>query len=69
MAGGSPRARVPPVITFSYPGEWAIPATPALVVCPGCGGLRRQSLNPHAPRWVRRGGVYLQVDCSGNVLP
>jgi hypothetical protein len=56
------------VITTSRPGEWALRPAVVYVVCPGCGGLRRQSLNPHGPRWVKRGGVYVQVDCSWRLL-
>jgi hypothetical protein len=33
--------------------------------CPDCGGIRRASLNPHAPRWKRIPGGWMQVDCAG----
>ena len=36
-----------------------------IVVCLDCGGKRRESIHPHAPRWVVRDGEKLQVDCVG----
>jgi hypothetical protein len=36
----------------------------SLVLCPTCGGLRRYSTAPHAPRWVDG----RQLDCAGRSL-
>lgn len=36
-----------------------------IVECPDCKGKRRESIHPHAPRWVVRDGKKLQVDCAG----
>lgn len=45
--------------------DYAItPRVAVLVRCPACGGSRRASTYPHAPRWV--GGV--QRDCRGEVV-
>lgn len=38
------------------------------VTCPDCHFVRRSSPHPHAPRWSRVDGVYVQVDCAGRVL-
>ena len=46
--------------TTSRPSDWT-PAVVTYVRCPDCGGMRRASLNPHAPRW--QDGK--QVDCAG----
>ena len=41
-----------------------------ITTCEDCGSARRVSPHPHSPRWVKRAGVHMQIDCAGReVIP